>query len=98
MYYPWGLGWRGGGLLDIYGLMGMCHWMESHFHDSINYNGVAYSTEFLTELLESGSKLLDFVEKNTGLWDLKMERFVVKRSFYLRNNCGAVDLILILLA
>ena len=30
--------------------MGMCHWMRSHFHDWIDYYGVA----FLKELLEWG--------------------------------------------
>ena len=25
--------------------MGMCRWMESHFHDWIDYNGVAFSIE-----------------------------------------------------
>ena len=42
----------GGGVLPINGLMGMCHWMEWHFHDWIDYNGVAFSTEIPTELLE----------------------------------------------
>ena len=27
--------------------MGMCCWMGSHFHDWIDYHGVAFSTEFL---------------------------------------------------
>ena len=27
--------------------MGMCRWMGSHFHDCIDYNGVAFSIEFL---------------------------------------------------
>ena len=25
----------------------MCRWMESHFHDWIDYNGVAFSIELL---------------------------------------------------
>ena len=25
----------------------MCRWMGSHFHDWIDYNGVAFSTELL---------------------------------------------------
>ena len=25
----------------------MCHWLGSHFHDWIDYNGVALSTELL---------------------------------------------------
>ena len=37
-------------------LMGMCHWMGSHFHDWIDYYGVTFSTE----LLEWGRTFLDF--------------------------------------
>ena len=28
-------------------LLGMCRWMGSHFHDWIDYNGVAFSMELL---------------------------------------------------
>ena len=35
----------GVGVLPYKRLMGMC-WMGSHFHDSIDYNGVAFSIEF----------------------------------------------------
>ena len=34
-----------GGILPSKRLMGMCRWMESHFHDWIDYNGVVFSTE-----------------------------------------------------
>ena len=37
-------------------LMGMCRWMGSHFHDWIDYNGVAFSIE----LLEWGRTFSDF--------------------------------------
>ena len=37
-----------GGVLPYKRLLGMCHWMGSHFHDWTDYNGVA----FLVELLE----------------------------------------------
>jgi len=37
----------------------MCRWMGSHFHDWIDYNGVAFSTE----LLEWGNILSDFLGK-----------------------------------
>ena len=37
----------GGGALPYKRLMGMCRWMLSHFHDWIDYNGVAFSTELL---------------------------------------------------
>ena len=32
-----------GGVLPSNRLMGMCRWMGSHFHDWIDYNGVAFS-------------------------------------------------------
>ena len=35
----------GGGILPYKGLTGMCRWMRSHFHDWIDYNGVAFSIE-----------------------------------------------------
>ena len=42
---------RGGGgegeVLPYKRLMGMFRWMESHFHDWIDYNGVAFSIELL---------------------------------------------------
>ena len=37
-------------------LMGMFRWMGSHFHDWIDYNGVAFSKE----LLEWGRTFSDF--------------------------------------
>ena len=37
----------GGELLPYKRLTGMCHWMGSHFHDWIEYNGVAFSIELL---------------------------------------------------
>ena len=33
------------GVLSSNNLMGMCRWMGSHFHDWIDYNGVAFSIE-----------------------------------------------------
>ena len=38
----------------------MCRWMGSHFHDWIDYNGVA----FLIELLEWGRIFSGFGDKN----------------------------------
>ena len=32
-----------GGVLPSNRLMGVCHWMGLHFHDWIDYNGVAFS-------------------------------------------------------
>ena len=42
-----GGGGRGRGVLPYKRLIGMCRWMGSHFHDWIEYNGVAFSIEFL---------------------------------------------------
>ena len=39
--------WGGGGALPSNRLMGMCRWMESHFHGWIDYDGVAFSIELL---------------------------------------------------
>ena len=39
-------GGGGGGALPINGLMGMCRWMGSHFHDTTDYNGAAFSSIF----------------------------------------------------
>ena len=43
--YPGGGG--GGGLPPRNRPMGMYRWMGSHFHDWIDYNGVAFSIELL---------------------------------------------------
>ena len=53
---PGGGGGGGGGALPSNRLMGMCRWMGSHFHDWIDYNGVAFSRE----LLEWGRIFLGF--------------------------------------
>ena len=50
----------GGGAHPSNRLMGMCRWMGSHFHDWIDYNGVAFSTE----LLEWGRTFSGFWGKN----------------------------------
>ena len=41
-----GSGGGGGRVLPYKRLMGMCHWMGSHFHDWIDYNGVAHFQSF----------------------------------------------------
>ena len=38
---PGGVG-CGGGILPFQRLMGMCRWIGSHFHDWIDYNGIAF--------------------------------------------------------
>ena len=45
-----------GGVLPYKRLMGMRRWMLSHFHDWIDYNGVAFSIE----LLQWGRTFSDF--------------------------------------
>ena len=49
-----------GGLLPCNRLMGICRWMGSHFHDWIDYNGVAFSIK----LLEWGRIFSDLGGKN----------------------------------
>ena len=39
-------GGGGGGALPSNGLLEMCRWMGSHFHDLTDYNGVAFSSIF----------------------------------------------------
>ena len=39
----------------------MCRWMRSHFHDWIDYNGVAFSIELL--VLEWGRTFSDFLRE-----------------------------------
>ena len=59
----------------------MRRWMVSHFYDWIDYNGVAFSTEFPAELLEWGHK-----------WLLGFENGKIcgkKKSCY-RNNCSGI--------
>ena len=48
------------GALPSKRLMGMCCWMGLHFHEWIDYNGVAFSTE----VLEWGRIFLGFWGKN----------------------------------
>ena len=36
----------GGGALPSNGLLGICRWMGSHFHDSTDFHGVAFSNIF----------------------------------------------------
>ena len=49
-------GGGGGGVLPYKRLMGMCRRMGLHFHDWIDYNGVAFSID----LLEWGRKFSAF--------------------------------------
>ena len=45
------------GVLPSKRLLGMCHWMGSHFHNWTDYNGIT----FLVELLEWGRKFPGFL-------------------------------------
>ena len=49
----------GGGHFLIRGLMGMCRWMGSHFHNWIDYHGVTFSIV----LLEWGRTFSHFWDK-----------------------------------
>ena len=74
-------GGGGGFLLPINGVMGMCRWMGWHSHDWIDYNGVVFSTEFPTELLEWGGKLWAFLGKKilaSGIFKWKNSRLKKK--------------------
>ena len=51
--------WGGGGVLPCKKLIGMCHWMGSHFYDWSDYNGVAFSID----LLEWDRKFSDFWDR-----------------------------------
>ena len=58
--YPRG---GGGGVLPSHGLMGMCRWMGWHFHDWIDYSGVAFSVE-----------LLEWDRTFSGFWRVRIFR------------------------
>ena len=51
----------GGGALPYKRLMGMCRWMESHFDDWIDYNGVPFSIA-----------LLEWVDTFSDFWGEKV--------------------------
>ena len=55
-------------------LMGMCRWMESHFHEWSDCTGVAFSLELLESRI--GRKFSDFWGKK----GFKMGRFSVKKN------------------
>ena len=62
-----------GGVLPCNRLMGMCRWMGSHFHDWIDYNGVAFSigTNRVTRM---GSHICGISEvskfRQVGIWGI----------------------------
>ena len=53
------------GVLPYKRLIGMCRWMGSHFHDSIDYNGVAFSID----LLEWGGTFRIFGVSGDSKWE-----------------------------
>ena len=72
-------GGGGGGGIPSNRLMGMCRWMGSHFHDWIDYNGVAFSTE----LLEWVAYFWDFGERifwHVGSLGIKKNRTICDRK------------------
>ena len=84
-----GKGGGGEGLrIPINGLIGMCCWMGSHFHDWNDSNGVAFSTEFPTELLEWGRKLSAFWgARKFWLVGFKHGKIRGKRKCCYKKNC-----------
>ena len=60
-----GLGGGRRGRLLISRLMGMCGWMESHFHDWVDYHGVAYFQDFgIRKLRNVKNKYLHHIKFN----------------------------------
>ena len=59
----------------------MCRWMGSHFHDWIDWNGVAFSIE----LLEWGGTFSDFWGKKILLstWSSSVKKF---RKLFIKCN------------
>ena len=70
-----------GGALPINRLMEMCHWMGSHFHNWIDYNGIAFSTvpNRVTRMGLQIELSRFWGKENSGLWDKKMERLALKK-------------------
>ena len=63
----------------------MCHWMGSHFHDWIDYNGVAFSIE----LLECGRTFSDFWGEDSSSY----LRFVLQMKsnvFFFQSKNGSI--------
>ena len=68
---------EGEGVLPYKRLMGMCCWMGSHFHDWIDFNGVAYSIE-----------LLEWAHIFSDFWGRKVLH-IYKQQMY-QNVCTVV--------
>ena len=62
-----------GGVLPSNRLMGMCRWMGSHFHDWINYNGVAFSSG-ANRVTRMGSHICGIsgvsIFRQVGIWGI----------------------------
>ena len=56
----------GGGALPINGLMGMCRWMGSHFHNVTDYNGVTFSSIFY-RVTRMGSHFSGILRTNVSM-------------------------------
>ena len=65
--------WSPGGVLPSNRLMGMCRWMGSHFHDWIDYNGVAFSLG-ANRVTTMGSHICGISEvskfRQVGIWGI----------------------------
>ena len=70
-----------GGALPINGLMGMCRWMGSHFHDRTDYNGVAFSSIFY-RVTRMGSHFCGILSVRK-IWQV----VIYKRKDSLKKKC-----------
>ena len=68
----------GGGVLSYKRLMGMCRWMGSHFHDWIDYNGVAH---FRFGFWGGRQFFIFTVSKGTRMFVLQMKSLVFFNQF-----------------
>ena len=60
----------------------MCRWIGSHFHDSIDYNGVAFSID----LLEWGGTFSDFWSKYKGIQNGKILSKKITNLLFIKFN------------
>ena len=83
-----GVGGVGGGLLPYKRLMEMCHRMGSHFHDWIDYNGVAFSIESsgVAHFLWVRQFFIFTGSKRTRIFVLQMK----SKVFFIQSKNGSI--------
>ena len=67
----------GWGVLPHKRLMEMCQWMMSHFHDWIDYHGVAFSLE----ILERGHTFSNFGHRCRAPLDLGGGDLIARKNY-----------------